>query len=284
MVIDMVLTHDKIEKIEELVFERPRNISELSKLLHVSWKTANRYINTIRSTSPNISIHVFKSGTRGGLKIVYWKNNKISPISKQQEVIIKEIKNAKSKTDFSPFDIYQFADENMRKAFWEEKSCSTIYTYGTEDINKLLKSAKYEYLSFSGDFSWTLQKEKGSLVLKTLENLAKRNISIKMLGRVEFSNINNVEQLLTINKKSGREMISIRHINQPLRGAVIDDNFIRLTENFKFDNNKSRFVFYEINDPVWVKFLKSVFWRIYDSSIPAEKRLNDLKTFSKRRS
>ncbi|MCC7569879.1 hypothetical protein KO465_00860 [Candidatus Micrarchaeota archaeon] len=280
----MVLTHDKIKKIEELVFERPRSVSELSHCLEVSRKTCNRYLENITDLSPKLKTHFFKSGIRGGLKVIYWKNIFTSPVSKQQGLIQGQILSAKTKEEFSPFDIYQYAATEQRKAFWDDKTSSSIYEYGTENINKFLTSAKYEYLSFSGDFSWTLQKDKGPLLaLKTLEKMALKGVSIKIIGRVEFNNIDNVEQLLSINKKIGKEAISIRHVNQPLRGAIIDDDFVRLTETFKFSENKKRFVFYEIKDSEWVKFLKSIFWDIYNKGIPAEKRLKDLRTFSKRK-
>jgi len=37
-------------------------------------------------------------------------------------------------------------------------------------------------------------------------------------------------------------------------------------------------LFYEIYDPEWIDWLKKLFWNLFSSGIPAQKRIDDIKS------
>lgn len=274
---------EKIKEIESFVYNRPRCISEIAQLLKVSWRTADRYLDKL-SERGQIGIHTFRAGSQGGLKVAYWINKQAKHASKAHELIYARIINSTAKSDFSPFDVYQHTDPGKRSAFSELiDPANKLCIHGTQDINKLLRRTQSEYLSFSGDFSWTEVNENGSQVLDTLMQLAKRNVSIKMLGRINFNSIDNVERVLELNKmieKEGGNAIEIRHIQQPLRGAIVDDSLLRLVEfsSATKGNKGEEQIFYEITDTEWIQKFKKIFWSLYNSAVPAEKRISDIKS------
>ncbi|MEM3364061.1 MAG: hypothetical protein QXS93_00960 [Candidatus Micrarchaeia archaeon] len=267
-----MLSPDKIDKIKQLLAQRPHSIIEIANSLEVSWKTADKYIDELCKTDGSISTHVFKNGLRGGLKIVF-----ITADAKNKgqlmKFLYKRIMNANNKTDFSPFELYQYVDEKMKKAFWEAEE-TTFIEKGHEDINNLLQLAKNEYLSFSGDFSWVQSTEKGKKVMKTIVDVIERGTTIHMLGRIDTKSLNRVEQLLMLNKKFGMDAIDIRHVDQPLRGAIVDDKLVRLVET---PAALKKTIYYEIKDPIWIRFVKDIFWDFYKVSVPAEKRIEEIR-------
>ena len=67
-----MLSSEVIKKIEDFVYEKPRSIQEIAEYIKKNWRTADRYIQEIEKNFGTISTKVFREGTRGALKIVYW--------------------------------------------------------------------------------------------------------------------------------------------------------------------------------------------------------------------
>ena len=69
-----MLTKEIVRKVNEFVYTKPRSINEIAELLGVNWRTANRYVEKISREEGTISTRVFREGTPGALKIVFWNN------------------------------------------------------------------------------------------------------------------------------------------------------------------------------------------------------------------
>ncbi|MFQ5648024.1 MAG: hypothetical protein ACE5FW_02200 [Candidatus Aenigmatarchaeota archaeon] len=266
-----------VKKINDFVYLKPRTVKEVAELLSKNWRTANRYVEAIARETGSISIRTLRGGTRGAIKIVYWNNTERIHSFEFQERLLKRIEGRK-KTDFSPFDIYQYVDEGRRKAV-------LLNLKGRGDrVRDHLEGTQKQVLSFSGNLSWINTKEKGKKLLDVLEGMAKKGISIKVLTRVTVDSMNNVKSLLGINDSLGKNAIEIRHREHPLRGFVIDDSLARFREMKdpsgyeKGELDERILLFYEVTDPEWVAWTQKVFWHMFRSSIPAEKRMKDLES------
>ena len=115
----MVLDTQTMEKIKALVYQRPRNINEIAIALNKNWRTVDRYIEEITQKTGSIKTLTFREGTRGALKIVYWNNTEKIYSTDIQEELFKKIEMGISKSDFSPFEIYQYIDSDKRKGYYE---------------------------------------------------------------------------------------------------------------------------------------------------------------------
>jgi hypothetical protein len=100
---------------------------------------------------------------------------------------------------------------------------------------------------------------------------------------VEIPGIDNILKILSINKSLGKDVIEVRHAEQPLRGEIIDNKVVRLREEWEERRYKSGeldynlAVFYEIYDKEWIEWLQKVFWHIFNASVPAESRIKELE-------
>ena len=131
-----------IKKIEEFVRKKPRTMQEIAELIGKSWVTTDRLIEKISKEEGSIDVRTFRGGTRGALKIVYSVVNSVHA-TQIQERLLKIIENGRNKEDFSPFDIYQFA----------EKRQSLVASEAVR-FEKLLGEAQQQILFFSGNLSW----------------------------------------------------------------------------------------------------------------------------------
>ena len=275
-----MLDPETIRNIESFIYAKPRSVQEIAHYIGKNWRTADRYINEIENDFGTISTRVFRKGTRGALKIVYWASIEKVHSSVFQEKLEKEIQIFKKKKDFSPFDIYQHVSEKNKK--------STIERVDSEDktnLNELkghLEKAEKQILSFSGNLSWINLKNKDVEIFSVIENLVKKGISIKILSRVDLASIKNIEKILSLNFKYGKELIEIRHIEQPLRSFVIDKKIARIKEIKEptgkiHELNKKVFIFYTLKDKEWIEWLSRMFWKLFSNSIDAKKRIEELK-------
>ncbi len=272
-----MLDSKTINKIEEFVYSKPRNIQEIALFIKKNWRTADRYVEEIEKNFGTISTRVFREGTRGALKIVYWSSvEKVSP-SIFQERLEKDIFSCKKKEDFSAFDIFQYIPEKNRTSFAQHNEEENI-----KEFNKLLLTAKKQILFFSGNLSFINIKDKKKDILTTFEKLASKKIQIKIICRVDLAGKDNIERVLSLNFKHGKNLIEIRHDAHPIRGCIIDGKFIRLKEvkeptgKIK-ELNKKIFIFYNIHDKSWAEWLSRIFWKKFSNSIDANKRLEHLK-------
>ncbi len=268
-----------IKKINDFVYAKPRSIQEIAELIGRNWRTADRYVEEIAKETGSLSVRIFREGTRGALKIVYWANVEKIHSMEFQEKLLKKMENRR-KNEFSPFEIYQYVDGAKRNAVMID-----IENKPFEDqLRDYLERAENQILSFSGNLSWINTQEKNKKLTEVIEFLAKRNVSIKILCRVTIDSIKNVRKAMSINEKLGKNLIEIRHCEQPLRGFVIDNQMARFREMRdpsdyeKGEVDKRIMLFYEILDPEWIEWFKKVFWHFFMFSVPAEKRIKDLQT------
>ena len=272
----MVLDPKTADKIKAFVYQKPRTILEIAQLIEKSWKTADRYVGDIIEQEGNLSIRVFRGGTRGALKIVYWENVERIYSTRLQEQILKLIEIGLEKEDFYFSDIYQYVDNKKRSAHIEKRE---DYDW----LASLLSKAEQEILCFSGNASWV----NGKGVVKTLEGLSTKNCSIKVLVRIDLTGIKNIERLLAINDRMKKDFIDVRHVRQPLRGFVVDDNLGEfkdvLRASDKVNEAKEDLItYYDIHDKYWIQWLKNVFFKKFQSGIPATKRLEDLNSIKEK--
>src|SRR3989344_2515980 len=115
-----MLSNDIIKKIENLVSQKPRSIQEIANSIGKNWRTADRYIQDIEKNFGTITTRVFREGTRGALKIVYWASVEKISSSVFQEQLEEQIMRGKTKYEFSAFDMFQHMADKNKKAKIEE--------------------------------------------------------------------------------------------------------------------------------------------------------------------
>jgi len=267
-----LLNQEIIKKIENFVKTRPRTIEDVSKLIEKNWRTADNYVKKISLENGTIATHTFREGTRGALKIVYYAERENFHTTSFQKRLFSQITSARKKEDFNPFDIYQYAPEQMRRAFLEKQTETEITE--KQGLANALRSAESQVLIFSGNLSWAITKQGKLSILTLLEELVERKIPIKILCDVDLESLDKISSVLSLNEKHKTDMIEIRHAEQPLRAFVVDSKFAR----FKQHKKRNTFIFYEIMDSLWVNWIQQTFWQIFRTSIGAEQRIKDLKS------
>lgn len=276
----MTLNKEATRKINKFVRERPRNIQEIADLIDKSWRTADRWVKQIAKEEGTIDVHTFRGGTRGALKVVYWRNPEQIHSSRRRQRMWDQIKTGREKVDFSPFDLFETVDEDKRNAFLEQQKEENVEA--NHDIGGALQKAEQEILIFSGNLSWSTLKQDGREVRQVFKELAQDDISIKFLSRVDITSLKNVELMRKINEQIGKKRVSIRHCEQPVRAVVIDSKLAQFKEmknpeDYKRGElEKKTYIFYEIYDEEWIDWTRKAFWKLYRNSIPAESRMEDL--------
>lgn len=260
----------------EFVRQKPRTIQEIALLLDKNWRTANRYVEQIALEGGQIAVRTFREGSPGALKLAYWNALEPGKGSAYQERLLQKIISGTRKEDFSPFDIYQFVAPTHCEAYLSLTEHSAHPSIKYDD---LLLKAQHQLLFFSGNLSWI---ELGQNMKKTLQQLAKRKVMIKILTRVDITSQKNTQEMLSLNQHAGWDCIEIRHCEQPLRAVIIDDHYTSIKEvlnpQYIRELKKKTFLFYKIRDPEWVNWLQKVFWHLWNQSIDASRRLEALKT------
>jgi len=275
-----MLKQEEIKKIEDFVAQKPRSIQEISEFLDISWRTADRYIEQIQADLGTLETRVFREGTRGALKIVFLAGIEKVSHSEFQQQLEREIMNGRKKEDFSAFDIFQHI-ENKNKIARIKKGENESKIGKLEDFTNLLKQAKKQITFFSGNLSFINFNEGNLNVFKILEELVKKGISIKAICRVDLVGKENVEKLLSLNFKYGKELVEIHHREQPLRATIIDNHIINLKE-IQLPTGKTKeldkkvFIFYTIKDKEWAEWISRIFWKMFSQSIDANKRLEEI--------
>lgn len=275
-----MLTSEVVKKIEDFVYHKPRTVQELAFMLKKNWRTADRYVNEIAKEFGTISTRTFREGTRGALKIVFWSSMEKASHSVFQERLEKDIMQAKRTEDFSAFDIFQhIPDKNKRASF--ERAFDEPYT-NLGDLVEVLEKTEKQLLVFSGNLSFINLKNKDYDIFKVLEDLVKKGVIIKVICRVDVVGKENIEKMLSLNFKYGKDLVEIRHLQQSLRALVIDNKMFRIKEIRQptgkvHELSKRVFIFYTIKDKEWTEWLSRIFWNMFSSSIGSEKRLEEMK-------
>jgi hypothetical protein len=277
-----MLTKEVIRKINEFVYQKPRSIQEIANLLKVNWRTADRWVRKIESEEGTISTRVFREGTPGALKIVFWNPMEKFHASEVQERLLKIIEVGRFKQDFSPSEIFQFVDKRKKKLkVMTEKEYYSDSNF--KDFINRLKRAKRQNLFFSGNLTFINYSYEGITALKVIEKLAERKVASKALTRVEWAGIDNIRKALAINKRVGWDAIEIRHCYQPLRATLTDNKMAVLRETLNPENyqkgelKEKLYILYYIYDKDWIEWLQRIFWHLFRSSIDAKKRMEELK-------
>ena len=273
-----MLTREVTQQINNFVAQKPRTIQEIAQHINKNWRTAESYVLKIQQQQGTLSTRTFRSGTRGALKIAYWnlvnKNQ-----SSFQEMLFQKIKGSPNKKDFSAFDIYQYLDEDKRSCFLErqEKNLNV-----KQDLIPTISSAVEQVLIFSGDLSWSQACQNKIPLLKAFENLAEKNIPVKIIANVDLNSLKNVQEMLNINHRFGKNLIEIRHAQQPLRAFIVDNNIARIKERYFLKSvSTEKYLFYSIMDSDWIDWLKKLFWHFFSTAISAEKRIKDIESIRK---
>ncbi|MFA5797533.1 MAG: hypothetical protein WC916_05900 [Candidatus Woesearchaeota archaeon] len=275
-----MLTPERIKKIESFVYARPRSIDEIAKFIGKNWRTADRYVEEIAREYGTLAVHVFRAGSRGALKIVFWKSFESAGKSVFQEQLEHDILVGKTKEDFLAFDIFQYVSDAHKSATIQ--SVPREESTNSHDFAEKLRATQKQLLLFSGNLSFINLKYEGREIFNELELLVKRKVSIKILCRVDVASLHNVERMLALNFKYGTELVEIRHRTQPLRASISDGKLIRLKEVKEptgriRELNKKTFIFYTIKDKDWAEWLSRVFWKMFSVSIDANRRVEELK-------
>jgi hypothetical protein len=275
-----MLRSQEIKKIEDFVYVKPRSIQEIALHIGKNWRTADRYVQEIEKSFGTITTRVFRGGTRGALKIVYWASVEKISSSVFQERLENEIMNIKRRENFSAFDIFQHVAEKSKKVTVErttEESSTNL-----KELAELLEKTEKQLIVYSGNLSFINLKNKSIDVFGIFEDLVKRNIPIKIICRVDVAGKENVEKALSLNFKHGKELVEVRHREQPIRALIIDNKIIRIKEIIEATGKahelaKKMFIFYMIKDKDWAEWLSRIFWKMFSSSINAGKRLDEMK-------
>ncbi len=268
-----------IKEIEDFVYAKPRSVQEIAQLLDKNWRTADRYVEEIEKNFGTIATRIFREGTRGALKIVFWASIEKVSNSVFQEMLEEQILRTKRKEEFSAFDIFQHIEEKNKKAIVERAIDEN--STNLKELVELLKGTKKQLLMFSGNLSLINLKNKNFDMFKIIEELAKKNIPIKILCRIDLAGKENIEKILSLNYKYGKELIEIRHREHPIRAFVIDNKTIRIKEVKEptgkiHELDKKIFIFYTLKNKEWADWLSKIFWKMFSSSIGAQKRLSEL--------
>jgi len=269
--------------IKDFVRQEPRTIDDIARKIRKSWLTADRYVEKIAVEDGSLRVKTFRGGTRGAIKLVFWNNTNAPAQSSVQEKLFSAIMHGRKKHDFSPLDIYQFVDETRRSAL-VEKNVHEETKQMALDVAEIFPQAKKQILIFSGNLSWSNLARGKATLLSIVESLARQGVSIKILTRVDLAGIDNIHRMLAVNQRVGKDMVEVRHCEQPLRAFVVDDSIAQFKEakypkdyepgELTLTNN----IFYRITDPVWVAWIQRVFWHMFAESVSAQERINVVKS------
>jgi hypothetical protein len=275
-----MLDSETVRKIEEIVYSKPRSIQEVAQHIGKNWRTADRYLQVIEKEYGTISTRVFRGGTKGALKIAYWASVEKISKSRVQERLEENIMRLRRKEEFSAFDIYQHINDRLKKSVIEENVKESSKTM--IELVKYIRSTNDQLLIFSGNLSFINMQNKSFDLFKEIETLVAKGVSVKVISRVDIAGLKNIELLLSLNFKYGKELVEIRHREQPVRAFVFDKNFFRIKEiqeptgKIK-ELDKRIFIFYTIKDKAWTEWMVRLFWKMFSSSILAEKRIEEIK-------
>ncbi|MFH0929281.1 MAG: hypothetical protein V1818_02910 [Candidatus Aenigmatarchaeota archaeon] len=278
----MVLTKEMTKKINDFVYLKPRSIDEIAKNIKVNWRTADRYVEKISKELGTISTKVFRGGTRGALKVVFWNNSENFNSSEIRERLFNQIVFGKQKKDFSPSEIVQFVDKDKKiiKVMTENEYNSTS---NSKDFADRLKSAEKQILFFSGNLTFSNTKNHDKRIRDIIEELGRKKVSTKILSRVELAGLDTIQDVLSINSRIGYDAVEMRHCYQPLRATIIDSKEASFKEvldpeDYAKDEMKHKlYVVYHIYDEEWIEWLQKVFWHLFRGSIDAKKRIEELE-------
>ncbi|MBU2576612.1 MAG: hypothetical protein KKF50_02730 [Nanoarchaeota archaeon] len=274
-----MLNGEIVKKIEDFVYVKPRSIQEISEYLKNNWRTADRYVEEIIKEYGTLDKRVFREGTRGALKIVYWASVEKISNSVFQEELEQRIFEGEKRDDFAAFDIFQhIPDKN--KEVWMKVAKDEIIAGRLKEFKKFLLQAKKQILFFSGNLSFINFDDGETNVFDVLEELVQKGINIKVLCRVDIVGKENIRKMLSLNFKYGKELIEIHHREQPLRATIVDGKLINLKEvrvpGERGELKNKTIIIYTLKDKDWGEWLSKIFWKMFSQTIGSKKRLEEI--------
>ena len=147
-------------------------------------------------------------------------------------------------------------------------------------IIELFRKSKEQILIFSGNLSFLFTEELGKKIIDIFEETLKRNVYIKVVCRINYSSMENLNKIRHLFKYKNFEL---RHNYQPLRGFLVDENTGQFSEYFfteKYKTGELEFntqIIYSIKDEEWINWLQQVFWSLFRKSISYEKRVKEIE-------
>lgn len=282
----MALTEDITEKIKELVYSHPHTINDIAIKIEKNWRTADRYIEEIAQKTGLIKVITFRQGTKGALKIVYWNNSDKIYSTDIQEELFKKIELAINKSDFSPFEIYQYVESEKRLGFYEEIKSEKNYNYRIEQLIPHIEQSETEILIFAGNLSFIHLNHNNKPILDYFKEAVKRNVTIKIISNLNLIDLENIEELLSLNLEFTHPKVEIKHEITPIRGYIFDEKITRfgeiITSNKKQNQMQSNIaIYYEITDSLWSSWVSKMFYQKFRKSIPSSKRIDNLRSLKK---
>jgi hypothetical protein len=276
----MVLTPEITKKIASFVKKEPRTIQDIAKHISKSWVTAESYVEKIRQQTGLLSTKVFRAGTQGALKLVYWNYEGALSSDEVKEALFQRIRLGARKTDFDPLEIYQHIPAKNKRSIleWYDNPQKSL----KQGLHQFLRQAESEICCFSGNGSWMNMTENGKPILSTLEELLKRKVTIRMVMRIDLASMENIKRLSRLMNKYP-DQLDIRHATQPLRGFVIDGKTVRLKNELESSTYKpgeikgNLRVFYQWQDEDWSFWTQQVFWQMHRNAPAAEQRMKELE-------
>lgn len=154
-----------------------------------------------------------------------------------------------------------------------------------KDFISVLKGANRQILFFSGNLTFINYAYHDKKIQNILEEIGREKIASKILTRVELAGIKNIENVLSMNKRMGVDVVEIRHCYQPLRATIVDDKVAMFKEVLdpskyaKGELKQKLHIFYYLYDEDWIEWLQKIFWYLFRNSIDAKKRIEELKLF-----
>ncbi len=273
----MGVSQEEQEAIIGFVRKEPRAISEVARRIERSWVTAERYVQDIAERTGVLRIKVFRKGTRGALKLVYYDHADRPMRDELEKELYKRIRSGTAKRDFRFFDIYQWADDAQKTA-----RAQPLSENAAAGIIRDLESCERQLLVFSGNLSVLKAHAGGTSVADVLARLVGRGVTLRILTRVSFGGLSNLAPVHALGKKHP-ERVEIRHAEQPLRGFLIDGSYARFTDEEHASTYRAGEleedlrITYAVRDPSWVQWLSRVFWNLYRPAMDAKRRQEELE-------
>tara|TARA_Y100000310_G_C20623128_1_gene784401 strand:- start:350 stop:1180 length:831 start_codon:yes stop_codon:yes gene_type:complete len=262
------------QKVLELVHARPRAVAEIAASINKNWRTANRYIEQL-AAEDLLNIHVFRKGGRGSLKIAFWPTEATTSPSSVKQFLFQRIVQGVQFEDFSPLDIVQHIAPEYRSLFSLSKT-SYAEKPNVDDWFKVWKEASSSLQFFSGNLSF-MHLGGTENVLKLLDGALGKGVDAYFLTRVDHTNKELIQKMLSLNKRGHKGKVHIRYAHQPLRCTIADKHTAHLKEDFSrysVEDTKKNVCLYTLTDEAWVQWLDDVFWHFWHGGVDAEKRLD----------
>jgi hypothetical protein len=260
----MVLNDKEEKQIIDFVKKEPRTIQDVARYIGKSWVTCDTYVNKIKDETGQIDVKVFREGTQGALKIVFYNYSDSIIADTVQERLFNQIKNGRFKEDFDFMDVYQYISEREKtKTIVEDEKQNKKME---ERLGQIIKNTEKQLFCFSGNLSFINSKNYDGV--KLYERLLENGANIKILCRMNEASLHNVAKVQYLLDKYPNNF-EIRHCYHPLRGVISDDKIARFKNEVFSKNYKENELledvktYYEISNKDWLKWLEKVFWNLF---------------------